>query len=136
MNIPLEIKKLLAEKRKARARWQKSHIPSDKTAFNKLSSNLKSKLKAMRAHSFTIYVSALSRHDNFIWKPIKSSRRPIIASPPLRLETPTQGRWAKSDKEKAAVFAKHLADVFQPHEQETDEEMLEFQETPAQPLSP
>jgi hypothetical protein len=38
----------------------------------------------------------------------------------------------KSDKEKAAVFAKHLADVFQPHAQETDEEILQFLESPAQ----
>jgi len=58
--------------------------------------------------------------------------RQRLASPPLRLETPTQERWAKSDKEKAAVFAKHLADVFQPHEQQTGEEMLEFLESPSQ----
>ena len=112
MNIPLEIKKLFAEKRKARGQWQRSHIPSDKTAFIRLSSNLKSKLKAVRAHSFTNYVSTLSRYDNSVWKPIKSSRKPILASPTLRLETPTPERWAKSDKEKAAVF--------QPHEQEPD----------------
>jgi len=30
VNIPLEIKKLLAEKRKSRATWQRSHTPSDK----------------------------------------------------------------------------------------------------------
>jgi hypothetical protein len=35
-------------------------------------------------------------------------------------------------KKKAAVLAKHLAAVFQPHEQETDKEMLEFLESPAQ----
>jgi hypothetical protein len=33
VNIALEIKKLLAEKRKARAKWQRSHTPSDKTTF-------------------------------------------------------------------------------------------------------
>jgi hypothetical protein len=44
VNIPLEIKKLLSEKRKARATWQRSHNPSDKTAFNRLSNHLKSKL--------------------------------------------------------------------------------------------
>jgi hypothetical protein len=56
VNIPLEIKKLLAEKRKARAKWQRSHSPSDKTAFNRLSNTLKTKLKAMRANSFKNYV--------------------------------------------------------------------------------
>jgi hypothetical protein len=92
VNIPLEIKKLLAEKRKARATWQRSHTPSDKTAFNRLSNHLKSKLQAMRANSLKNYASTLSRSDNSIWKPIKSSRKPILAFAPLRLETPTQGR--------------------------------------------
>jgi hypothetical protein len=35
INIPTEIKKLLKAKRKARRKWQESHAPSDKTAFNK-----------------------------------------------------------------------------------------------------
>jgi hypothetical protein len=60
----------------------------------------------------------------------------ILASPPLRLESPTQERWAKSDKEKATIFAKHLADVFHPHEQETDEETLEYLASPAQSVEP
>jgi hypothetical protein len=54
----------------------------------------------------------------------------------LRLETLNPESWAKSDKEKAAVFAKHLADVFQPHEQEPDEEMLEFLGSPTQTVEP
>jgi hypothetical protein len=31
---------------------------------------------------------------------------------------------------------KHLVDVFQPHEQETDEEILEYRESPAQSVEP
>ena len=134
VNIVLEIKKLLAEKRIAKAKWQ-SHTPSDKTTFNRLSSILKSQLKVMRTNSFKNYVS-MCRYDNSVWKPIESPRKPVLASPPLRLETPNPERWAKSDKEKAAVFAKRLADVFQPHEQESDEEMLEFLESPAQRVEP
>jgi hypothetical protein len=118
VNIPLDIKKLLAEIRKARATWQRSHTPSDKTAFDRLSNHLKSKLQAMRANSFKHYVSTLSRYDNSIWKPIKSSRKPILASP------------------KATVFVKHLADIFKPHAQETDDEILEFLTSPAQPVEP
>ena len=136
VNIPLEIKKLLAEESKARGKWQRSYTPSDKTTFNRLSSILKSQMKVMGTNSFKNYVSAFSRYVNSIWKPIKSLRKTTIASPPLRLETPNQERWAKSDKEKAAVFAKHLADLFQPHEQESDEEMLEFLESPALIVEP
>jgi hypothetical protein len=64
VNIPLEIKKLLAEERKVRAKWQRSHTPSNKTAFSRLSNNLKSNLKALRAHSFTHCVSTVSRYGN------------------------------------------------------------------------
>jgi len=136
VNFPLEIKKLLGEKRKARATWQRSHTPSDQTAFNRLSNHFKSKLKAMKANSLKHYVSTLSRYNNSIWKPIKSTRNPSLASPPLHLETPTQERWAKSDKEKATVFAKHQADVLQPHAQETDEEIPEYLESPALSVEP
>jgi hypothetical protein len=136
VNTPLEIKKLMAKKRIGRAKWQRSHTPSDKTTFMRLSSILKSQLKAMRTTSFKNYVSTLSRYDNSIWKPIKSSRKPMLASPPLRLRTPNQERRVNSDNEKAAVFAKHLADEFQPHEQEPDEEMTEFLELSAQPAEP
>ena len=93
-------------------------------------------MKRKRAPSFTNYVSTLSRYDNSIWKPIKSSRRSILASPSLRSETPALERWAKSDKERAAAFTKHLADVFQPHEQDPDEEMLAFLASPAQSVEP
>ena len=45
-------------------------------------------------------------------------------------------KMSKKDKEKATVFAKHLADVFQTHAQETDEEILEYLESPAQSVEP
>ena len=90
----------------------------------------------MRTTLFKNYLSTLSRYDNSVWKPIKSSRKPILAFPPLRLETPIQERRANSDKEKAAEFAKHLADIFQPHDQEPDEEITEFLELSAQPVEP
>ena len=42
----------------------------------------------------------------------------------------------KSDKEKATVLAKHLADVFRPHEQEPDDEILECVKSPASSVDP
>jgi hypothetical protein len=44
-NTPLEIKQLLKEKRKARAMWHRTHIPTDKTRYNRLINKLKAKLK-------------------------------------------------------------------------------------------
>ena len=110
-DIPLEIKELLAKKRKARAKWQRSHAPSDKMTYNRLSNNLKSKLRAMRTNSFENYVSTLNRY-NSIWKPIKTSRKTCITKSPLRINSPTQNSWRQSNKEKADTFAKHLADEY------------------------
>jgi hypothetical protein len=90
----------------------------------------------MRANSRKRYVATLSPYDNSAWKPFISSRKPILASPPLRLETPTQDRWAESDKEKATAFAKDLVDVFQTHVQETADEILDFLESPVQSFEP
>ena len=128
----------VGREKKSKATWQRSHTPSDKTAFNRLSNHLKSKLKAMRANSLKNYVSTLSRYDNSIWKPIKSTCKPTLASPPLRTEAPTQERWAKSGQKKknATVFTKHLVDVFQPHAQETEEEILKYLESQALSVEP
>jgi hypothetical protein len=54
-NIPLEIKQLLREKRKARAMWHRTHIPTDKPRYNQLTNKLKAKLKEMADASFTDY---------------------------------------------------------------------------------
>ena len=57
-----------------------------------------------------------------------------ISSFTLRDSNPRQ--MGKKRQKKATVFTKHLANVFQPHAQETDEEILEFLEPPAQSVEP
>jgi len=104
--------------------------------YNRLSNNLKSKLRAMRTNSFENYVSTLNRYDNSIWKPIKTTRKPVSANPPLLINSPTQNMLAKSGKEKADTFAKNLADVFKPHEEESDDELPEYPQLPTQPVAP
>ena len=46
-NIPSEIKKLVAVKRKARSTWQKTHTPEDRRLFNQASNKLKAALHEM-----------------------------------------------------------------------------------------
>jgi hypothetical protein len=65
----------------------------------------------MRDASFTDYIHNLSRYNFSIWKPIKNRRKPNEASPPIRAKTPTAGPWARSDKEKSELFAKHFANI-------------------------
>ena len=51
-NIPYEIKRLVAEKRKARSTWQRTLTPDSRRIFNRISNKLKSKLQEMRNESF------------------------------------------------------------------------------------
>jgi hypothetical protein len=75
-NIPYEIKKLIAEKIKARVTWQRTHTPDSRKRYNQTNNKLKSKLHEMRNQSFKAYVSSLKRDDNTIWKPIKHKKNP------------------------------------------------------------
>ena len=70
-NIPYEIKRLVAEKRKSRSIWQRTHTPDSRRICNRTSNKLKSKLQEMRNESFEKYVSNLKREDNCIWITIK-----------------------------------------------------------------
>jgi hypothetical protein len=121
--VSIEIKKIIAEKRRARARWHRSHAPTDKTEYNHISNRLKSKIKEAKDKYFSDYISSLSRYDNTIWEPIKHLRKPTIPIPPIRNETEPLTPWARSDKEKAAMFSDYLATVFTPHDENIDHEI-------------
>jgi hypothetical protein len=59
----------------------------------------------------------------------KTNRKPIPASTPIRKFTSPPGDWARSDKEKAGLFAEHLQQVFTPQNntqvQEVDSLLIE-----------
>jgi vacuolar-type H+-ATPase subunit H len=76
INVAIEIKKLIAEKRRARAKWHRSQAPSDKSTYNHISNRLNCKIKEERDKSFTDYITSLNRFDNTIWKPIKYLKNP------------------------------------------------------------
>ena len=59
VSIPMELKQLLAEKRIARARWQRTHYPDDKRTYYRLSHKLKMKLKESRERSTHMYINRL-----------------------------------------------------------------------------
>jgi hypothetical protein len=71
-------------------------------------------------------VTSLNRYDNTIWSPIKSTSKTLQANPPIRKQTPTPGPWARSNKEKADLFAEHLADVFTPNDATIDQEISDY----------
>jgi hypothetical protein len=131
-NIPLQIKQLIAEKRRARSRWQRSRNPNDKTILNRLTHRLTNTLKENRNVTFQYYISTLSKYDHTIWKATEKINRPILPVPPIRKQDVS---WARSNEEKANTFAHHLSWVFIPLPSKNpifDSVVEEYLDTPGQ----
>lgn len=109
---PADLRMLIQEKRRARHLWQRTQMPADKANFSRLTNKLKKELQKFKVKQFDSYTATLSRNDNSIWKATKRLlKHPAIPSPLRRPDF----SWAKTDEEKAEMFAQHLETVFQPH---------------------
>ena len=82
--LTLDIKRMVATKRRARAKWQQTHAPDDRRLYNIASNKLKTVLRKLRNDSFANYVTNLRSDDNSIWKPIKSRNKPQTPLPSIR----------------------------------------------------
>ena len=114
-SYPIEIRTLIANKRKARKVWQISRDPTKKTILNNISQRLKREIQKFKDDSINTYVrnlSATKDTDYSMWKATKKISKQITSIPPLRTEN---GSWAKSNKQKAELFADHLEDIFKPN---------------------
>jgi hypothetical protein len=131
-NIPYEIKNLLAEKRRSRSIWQRTHTADSRRKYNRKSNKLKSELQEIPNKSFAKYVSNIQRQGNSIWKRIKNRGRSKTSPSPIRKHSTPPGPWAKSDKEKAEIFAEHLSEVFSPHNNDQDQEVQQDLAVPIQ----
>lgn len=108
-NIPLYIKELVHDKRRARKNWQTTRNPQDKTRLNRLTHKLRTALQKDRNDTFKQYIAILSPSDHSIWKATKKFKSPTVPMPPIRR---SDNNWARSNDEKANLFAEHLAQVF------------------------
>jgi hypothetical protein len=97
--------------------------------------HVKQALLDMKNASFTEYISNLRRDDNSIWKPIRNKRNPQTPNPPIRLNTTPPVPWAKSDNDKAHLFANYLSEVFTPYDQALDQDIEQELAKPVQPLA-
>lgn len=110
-NIPLEIRNLLQEKRRARNRWHHTRNRQDKTQLNKLTRKLQKLLRQKSNESFENFLLNLSTQDDSLWKATKNIKKPQQIIPPLKKQN---GSWARSNEEKASIFAEHLKTIFEP----------------------
>ncbi|CAG4981213.1 unnamed protein product [Colias eurytheme] len=112
---PKSVRELLAEKRKARKRWQSTGFPVDKKHLNYLQMKLKTLLHNIDNQNIQ---TSLERMDataetNFsLWKASKKLKQPVSSNPPIRKGNT---EWASSDAQKADTFAEHLEQVFTPN---------------------
>lgn len=128
------VKQKIIAKRKLRKQWHNTRSPLDKAKLNKAVKELKQLLHEERNRGIQNYLkdlTATEATEYSLWKATKRIKRPQIAIPPLRSEG---GEWAKSDKEKAELFSKHLTKVFKPFDSELSEaEEKELLQTPSGP---
>jgi len=67
-DLPLNIKTLIIEKRRARSRWQHPRLPSDKKRYNHLSNTIKTKIRIHKYESLCSKDGSLWRTTNNILK--------------------------------------------------------------------
>ena len=113
-HLPSHIKQVVGQKRRARAKWQRTHTPEDKRLFKNANNKLRGAIRDVSNATFTAYITSLKREDQIIWRPIKSRKKPRTPLPPIRTNTRPPGPWAKRDTEKANLIASHLAAVYKP----------------------
>lgn len=124
-NYPKEICNLIKQKRKIRKKWQQTRSPADKTALNTITQQIKREIKEIKNETFQSYLSELTADSDTeysLWKATKGLKKSIAQIPPIRDE---EGVWAKSNQQKANMFAEYLERIFKPNEQETDIPMEE-----------
>ncbi|KAL4136298.1 hypothetical protein QTP88_007846 [Uroleucon formosanum] len=110
--LPQHISQLIIAKRRARSRWQRSHLPSDKKTYNYFSSVLKNTIRKFNSENYQNYINSLSTTNNSLWKATKNLLKQKNISPPLRYPDNTL---AISHLEKANLFASDLESRFTPH---------------------
>lgn len=121
---PIEVKELVQKKRKARKTWQINRSPENKTILNNLCNKLKSLIKEVKNKSINSYLTSLTGEKDTeysLWRATKSLKRPKIHIPPIKKD---DGTWARSDKQKADLFAEYLEEIFQPPPRQTADENM------------
>uniref|UniRef100_A0A2S2Q7E7 Putative RNA-directed DNA polymerase n=1 Tax=Sipha flava TaxID=143950 RepID=A0A2S2Q7E7_9HEMI len=110
--LPEQIRSLIVEKRRARAVYQRTRLPSHKNAYNKLANSLKKTLAKNKADTLEQKLTNLSFSDGSLWKETKKLLSIKTPSTPLKKPDHTL---ASSDTDKAEVLKAHLHETFQPH---------------------
>lgn len=117
VSLPPDLCELIKERRRLRAKWQKSRHYLDKIYFNrvnKITTNRISELRQEQTYNFLKELTPTPTTDYSLWKTTKYLKKTDSFSEPLR-STLVPGGWTRSHEEKANEFSRHLSEVFQPN---------------------
>jgi hypothetical protein len=112
--IPMEIKKLVNEKRKLRRKWQNSRNPAIKTQLNNKAQQIKRILKELDETATTSFLENLSSESSTnysLWKITKKLTKKSTPIPPISVNN----EWARTEQQKADSFADLLENTFTPN---------------------
>jgi len=112
--LSANIKDMISKKRYLRKKFQQTRSPFDKANFNRATKDLKKALILEKEEGLQSYLQRLSptKDTNYsLWQATKKLKQPTTPQPPIRQG---KGPWARSNEEKAHLFAKHLREVFTP----------------------
>jgi hypothetical protein len=104
--LPPNINILIAEKRRTHSRWQRSRLPSDKSAFNNLSKTIKKLIQKYKNDLFDTKFKSLNTQDGLLWKSTKNMLKLKEFSCPIKKANESL---ALSDLDKANLFGEHLS---------------------------
>ncbi|KAL4111825.1 hypothetical protein QTP88_015710 [Uroleucon formosanum] len=111
-SLPLHIQELIKTKRRARARWQRYNLPSDKRILNNLTNTIKKLIQQHKSTFFQEKYESLNTKNGSLWKTTKNILQIKECSTPLNCPN---GQLAISDSDKAETFGNHLSKTFTPH---------------------
>jgi hypothetical protein len=86
---PLNIRIIIVKKRKSRAQYQRTGLPSDKHKYNKLANKLKKMLIKHKLASFENHLSNLSNKDRSLWKATKKALKYKSSNIPIKKDNGT-----------------------------------------------
>ena len=109
----LNIRLIIAEKRRSRAQYQWTRLPSDKHKYNSLANKLKKIRIKHKLASFENHLSNLPSNDGSLWKTTKQALRYKSSNIPINKDN---GTYVSTDSDKAELFKTYIFNTFQPHE--------------------
>jgi len=124
--LPEYIRNEIVEKRRARALYQRTRLPSYKHYYNKLANSLKKLLTEFKSNIWQNHLKKLTPKDGSLWRETKQILRYKSPNVPIKK---SDGSLAISDIEKAELFKEHLANTFQPHADIINVENINLVET-------